>query len=86
LFILPLFTTSEFAQLVKDNDEAALLILLHYYALVLRLLSDRYWWMRDRSAHVCKSILTNLGNKCERCLGCVRELCAGGPILLANLI
>jgi hypothetical protein len=86
LFILPLFTTSEFAQLVKDNDEAALLILLHYYALVLRLLSEKYWWMRDRSAHVCKSILIKLGNKCERCLGCVRELCAGGPILLANLI
>jgi hypothetical protein len=76
LFVLPLFTTTDFAQLLKENDEVALLILLYYYALVLRLLSGKFWWMRERSAHVCESILAKLGNKCEKCIGWARELCA----------
>jgi hypothetical protein len=76
LFILPLFTSNEFGHLLKENDEAALLILLYYYALVLRLLSEKFWWMRKRSAHMCEAIMTRLGNKCEKCVSCARELCA----------
>ncbi|KAN0091720.1 hypothetical protein V8E51_017567 [Hyaloscypha variabilis] len=80
LFVLPLVSSEQYGHLLRNNDEASLVILLYYFALVRRLLSGKYWWMRERSAHLCEWLLTRLGDKCERCVGWAREISAGQPI------
>jgi hypothetical protein len=69
LFFLPLLLSAEYAQLLRSDGEASQVILSYYFALVRRLLSGKFWWMRERSARLCEWLLTRLGNKCERCVG-----------------
>jgi hypothetical protein len=80
LFVLPLLSSEEYAQLLRNNDEASLVILLYYFSLVRRLLSGKYWWMRERSAHLCEWLLVRLGNRCERCVGLAREINSMQPL------
>jgi len=68
LFFLPMLSSAEYVQLLRNDDEVSLIILLYYFALVRRLLSGKFWWMRERSAHLCEWLLARLGNKCERCI------------------
>jgi hypothetical protein len=68
LFFLPLLSSAEYVQLLRNDDEVSLVILLYYFALVRRLLSGKFWWMRERLAHLCEWLLARLGNKCERCI------------------
>jgi len=75
LFALPFLSSDEFVQLLRNDDEPSLVILLYYYALVLRLLSGKFWWMRERSAHLCQWLLARLGNRCDKCIGWAREIC-----------
>jgi hypothetical protein len=76
LFILPLFTTKEFTQLLEQSDEVSLVIVLYYYAAVLGLASGRFWWMRDRAAYMSTSLLSRLGDRCLECTGWAAEICA----------
>jgi len=75
LFIWPLLTPIGFKQLVGKNDEASMVIVLYYYAAVLGVASWEFWWMRERSAHMSRSILIRLGDKCKECIGWAREIC-----------
>jgi hypothetical protein len=75
VFMLPVVSSEEYGQLLRNNDEASLVILLYYFALVRRLTSGKFWWMRERSARLCEWLLTRLGNKCERCTGWAAEIC-----------
>lgn len=74
LFVLPLLSSEAYSQLLRNNDEPSLVILLYYFALVRRLLGEKFWWMRERSDHLCAWLLAKLGNKCERCVGWAREI------------
>jgi hypothetical protein len=80
LFAQPFLSSGEYARLLKSNDEASLVVLLYYFALVRRLLSGEFWWMRERSAHICEWLLAQLGNKCERCVGWAREISSMQPL------
>jgi hypothetical protein len=80
LFVLPLFWSEEYGQFLRNNDEASLVILLYYFSLVHRLLSGKYWWMRERSAHLCEWLLARLGNRCERCAGWARQISSMQPL------
>ncbi|PMD37807.1 hypothetical protein L207DRAFT_464292 [Hyaloscypha variabilis F] len=80
LFALPLFTSGAYAELLRNNDEPSLVILLYYFSLVRRLLGERFWWMRERSAHLCVWLLAKLGDKCERCVGWARDISTMQPL------
>ncbi|KAE9374899.1 hypothetical protein N431DRAFT_336019 [Stipitochalara longipes BDJ] len=80
LFVLPLFSTEAYSQLLRNNDEPSLVILLYYFALVRRLLGDKFWWMRERSAYLCLWLLGKLGNRCERCVGWARDISTMQPL------
>jgi len=74
LFVLPLLSSESYSQLLRNNDEPSLVILLYYFALVRKLLGEKFWWTRERSNHLCAWLLAKLGNKCERCVEWAREI------------
>ena len=74
LFAWPNLLSDDFIHLVKMNDESSQVVLLYYFAAVLSIPSERFWWMRDRSVYMCDTILLRLGDRCEECTGWAREL------------
>jgi hypothetical protein len=74
LFAWPNLLSDDFIHLVKISDERSQVVLLYYFAAVLNIRSERFWWMRDRSVYMCDTILLRLGDRCEECTGWAREL------------
>ena len=78
LFTWPLITPVGFRTLLERDDEASLVIVLYYFAAILGLASDKYWWMLERAEYLCRSILRRLGDRCEQCTGWASEICFHG--------
>lgn len=74
LFAWPNLLSDDFIHLAKINDERPQVVLLYYFAAVLNIRSERFWWMRERLVYMCKAILLRLGDRCEECTGWAREL------------
>lgn len=67
LIMWPGKCTDVFQKDVQGNNEEALLILLCFYLCTLSLVSNDFWWVRDRSEYMSKAISERL---CKDSHGC----------------
>jgi hypothetical protein len=68
LFTWPTICTKGFVLQVSEGNPASLTILLYYYAAILRIYSDKIWWMRDGATFMFNKLRSKLSGYCDRCV------------------
>ena len=56
-----------FADLLKEERQRAVIAMLYYFATVPRLSVQRFWWTKERGAHMYQRILQTVGERCKEC-------------------
>lgn len=74
LFTWPNLQLYEFGALIGNRNPRYQAILLFYFAGIIKLRSERFWWMRRRAVYMFESICRNLQDKCKVCTGMARML------------
>jgi hypothetical protein len=60
-------TTKGFILQVAEGNPVSLTILLYYYAAILRVYTERIWWMRDGATAMFNTLREKLSGRCSRC-------------------
>ncbi len=60
-------STKGFILKVGEGNLVSLTILLYYYAAILRVYSEKIWWMRDGATMMFNKLRAKLGGRCSRC-------------------
>lgn len=74
LFTWPNLHPAGLLNLTASKRVRAQVILLYYFAAVIRLRSERFWWMRRRAVYMFDSIFDRLKDKCDVCTGMAKIL------------
>lgn len=74
LFSWPGLLPEGIVDLLRMRDTRAQVLMLYYFAIVSRLPSESFWWMRERAVFMCSGIFASLGERCEECTGPARKL------------
>lgn len=78
LFTWPAQCTKGFVEQLSENNTVSLTILLYYYAAIVRISSEKLWWMQDRAHFLYSSLKTRLEGTCDHCTGPAITLAEGG--------
>lgn len=79
LFTFPNMNTAGFSGLRDMSFQGHIVlrqcqvVLLYYFAAVVRFRSERFWWMRQRAIYMFDLIFESLKDKCEVCTGMARQ-------------
>lgn len=73
---LPIINPDGFGNRAYMKNARYQMILLYYFAAVVRFRSERFWWMRRRARCMFEWLLGELEDKCGVCTGMVRLLVA----------
>lgn len=60
-------STKGFVLQLGEGNPVSLTILLYYYAAVLRVYTDKIWWMRDGAVMMFNKLSSKLGGHCSQC-------------------
>lgn len=74
LFSLPNWLPEGFINKFRLRDGRAQVILLYFFAAIIRLRSERFWWMRKRALSIFEEIARILGDRCVECTGRAQEI------------
>jgi hypothetical protein len=70
LFLWPVLCARDFELELLNGDQRPLVILLYYSMAVSKLLSQEYWWARERARFLFETLLFRLNaNGCTECTG-----------------
>ena len=61
-------STKGFILQVCEGNPASLTILLYYYAAILRVYTDKIWWMKDGATKMFNKLRSKLEGHCSRCI------------------
>lgn len=67
-FTWPTKCTKGFLQQVDEGNPVSLLILMYYYAAIVRVDSERIWWMRDGALRMFNQLRAKFNGQCLRCV------------------
>jgi hypothetical protein len=68
LFTWPTKCTKGYIQQVDEGNPVSLIILLFYYAAILRVDTERIWWMRDGASRMFNKLRSMFSGQCSRCI------------------
>jgi hypothetical protein len=68
LFTWPTLCTKGYVEQVQEGNMTALTMLLCYYAAILRVYSDKIWFMRDKAMFMYTTLRKRLEGRCHRCM------------------
>lgn len=74
LFSLPNWLPNGFINKFRLHDGRAQVILLYFFAAVLKLKSERFWWMRKRALFIFGEVARILGDRCVECTGRAHDI------------
>lgn len=60
-------STKGFILQIGEGNPVSLTILLYYYAAILRVYTEKIWWMRDGATVMFNKLRSKLGGHCSRC-------------------
>ena len=62
------WSTKGFILQLGEGNPASLTILLYYYAAILRVNTEKIWWMRDAATKMISKLRPKLDGHCSRCI------------------
>lgn len=62
------WTTKGFILRLGEGNPTSLTILLYYYAAILRVYSDKLWWMKDGATKMFDNLRSKLDGRCSKCI------------------